>query len=247
MQGSQHKILVVDDVAANRELLSRYFGARGFQIAEADGGSTALSMIKHERFGAVLLDILMPEIDGIEVLKRIRAVYTKDSLPVIMVSALNAQHDVKLALELGANDYVTKPVDLPSALAKLQRAIGSQKQTTSAEHLNGGGLARAGSRDYRDMRRMPRRQVQASAWVHTDGQVAPAQCRVADLTALGACIILQTDQGLPDHFTLLSANGATWKTCRLVWRSGLKAGVAFGEDLSDKPRPGTGALIDRLL
>src|ERR1700760_1240009 len=131
------KILVVDDVAANRELLSRYFGARGFQVVEADCGLTALNMIKKGRFSAVLLDILMPEIDGIEVLKRIRAFCTKDALPVIMVSALNAQHDVKLALDLGANDYGSKPVDLPSALAKLQRAIGNQKQTTLAEDRNG--------------------------------------------------------------------------------------------------------------
>lgn len=247
MQGGQHRILVVDDVAANRELLSRYFGARGFQVAEADGGLTALSMIKQERFSAVLLDILMPEIDGIEVLKRIRTVCTKDSLPVVMVSALNAQHDVKLALELGANDYISKPVDLPSALAKLQRAIASRKQPTAAEHLNGVSAAGAGSRNYKDMRRVPRRQVQANAWIHTGGQVAPAQCRVADLTALGACIVLQTDQRLPNDFTLLSENGAAWKSCRLVWRSGLKAGVAFGEESSDKPRPGAGALINRLL
>jgi CheY-like chemotaxis protein len=247
MQGGQHKILVVDDVAANRELLSRYFGARGFQIAEADCGLTALSMIKQERFSAVLLDILMPEIDGIEVLKRIRAFCTKDALPVVMVSALNAQHDVKLALDLGANDYVSKPVDLPSALVKVQRAIASQKQTTGAEHLNGVAGAGAGSRNCKEMRRVPRRQVQGLAWVHTGEQMPPARCRVTDLTALGACIVLQTDRGLPDHFILLSENGAAWKSCRLVWRSGLKAGVAFGEELSDKPRPGTGALINRLL
>ncbi len=246
MQGSRHKILVVDDVAANRELLSRYFGARGFEIAEADGGLAALSMIKQERFSAVLLDILMPEIDGIEVLKRVRSFSTKESLPVIMVSALNAQHDVRLALEIGANDYVSKPVDLPTALAKLQRAIGSQKPA-GAEHLNGLSAARPGSRHHKDLRRQPRRQVQATAWVYTGEQMPPSQCRVSDLSPLGACIVLQTEQSLPNNFTLLSENGAAWKSCRLVWRSGLKAGVVFGEESSNKPRGGTGALVDRLL
>lgn len=245
MQGGQHKILVVDDTAANRELLSRYFGVRGFQIAEADCGLTALSMIKQERFSAVLLDILMPEMDGIEVLKNIRTFWTKDSLPVIMVSALHAQHDVKLALELGANDYISKPVDLPSALAKVQRAIGSQNQTARAGDARGIGAQGATSR--KEMRRTPRRQVRCSAWVDVGEQVPPAQCMVADLNALGARIVLQTDQRLPDRFILLSENGAPWKGCRLAWRSGLQAGVEFCEELNGKPRAATGALINRLL
>jgi DNA-binding response OmpR family regulator len=245
MQGSQNKILVVDDVAANRELLSRYFGARGFQVAEADCGSTALSMIKQERFNAVLLDILMPEIDGIEVLKRIRAQWAKDSLPVIMVSALNAQRDVKLALEIGANDYVSKPVDLPGALAKLQRAIDSQKQTTGVGSLH--GVKDPGSvRSRKEMRRKPRRQVQGIAWILAEQHGPPTQCVVADVTPLGACLVLQKDRQLRNHFRLLLSENL-WKDCRVVWRSGLKIGIEFSEGMSDKPRLETGALIDRLL
>jgi CheY-like chemotaxis protein len=119
------ELLVVDDMAENRNLLSRYFGARGFQIAQADCGLTALSMIKQQHFDAVLLDIIMPEIDGIEVLKRIRASHTQADLPVIMVSGQSASNDIKLALDLGANDYITKPIDLAAALTKLQRALGA--------------------------------------------------------------------------------------------------------------------------
>ena len=119
------KLLVVDDIAENRNLLSRYFGARGFQIAQADCGLTALSMIKQQHFNAVLLDIVMPEIDGIEVLKRIRASRTQADLPVIMVSGQSASNDIKLALDLGANDYISKPIDLAAALTKLQRALGA--------------------------------------------------------------------------------------------------------------------------
>ena len=69
---SHGKLLVVDDVTINRDLLSRYFGARGFQIVEADCGLTALNTIKQQHIDAVLLDIFMPGLDGIEVLKRIR-------------------------------------------------------------------------------------------------------------------------------------------------------------------------------
>lgn len=246
MQGGQYKILVVDDVAANRELLSRYFGARGFQVAEADRGLTALSMIKQERFNAVFLDILMPEIDGIEVLKRIRADHANDDLPVIMVSALSARHDIKLALDLGANDYVTKPVDLPSALTKLQSAIGNQKQTARAGHL--GGPPGGSFRNYKEMRKRPRRQAQGTAWILIDKQVPPIECAIADLSAIGTCVVLRRDQNLPDHFILLlSENGTAWQNCRLVWRTGLKIGIEFSDGSTDKARPGTGAFIDCLL
>ena len=73
----QYRLLVVDDIVENRALLRRYFGNRGFQIAEADCGATALALMKRQRFDAVLLDIMMPGIDGIEVLKRIREIRTR--------------------------------------------------------------------------------------------------------------------------------------------------------------------------
>jgi DNA-binding response OmpR family regulator len=120
----QRLLLVVDDIAENRNLLSRYFGSRGFQMAQADCGATAISLIKRQRFDAVLHDIVMPEIDGIEVLKRIRQVHAQAELPVIMVSAKSATLDISLALDLGANDYITKPINLADALAKVQRHLG---------------------------------------------------------------------------------------------------------------------------
>jgi CheY-like chemotaxis protein len=119
----QRRLLIVDDIAENRNLLSRFFGARGYQVAQAGCGVTALSMIKQQQFDAVLLDIVMPEIDGIEVLKAIRAIYSQGELPVIMVSGQSGGRDISLALDLGANDYITKPVDLVGAFAKLQRAL----------------------------------------------------------------------------------------------------------------------------
>lgn len=145
MNRGRGRLLVVDDVAINRDLLSRYFGARGFEIAEADCGLTALNIIKQQHIDAVLLDIIMPEIDGIEVLKRIRASHTQAELPVLMVSGKSAHQDVRLALDLGANDYVTKPIDLAVALTKLQHALGvlpnqqtrpQVPETARADHVN---------------------------------------------------------------------------------------------------------------
>lgn len=142
---SHGKLLVVDDVAINRDLLSRYFGARGFQIVEADCGLKALNIIKQQHIDAVLLDILMPGMDGIEALKRIRASHTQAELPVLMVSGKSARQDIQLALDLGANDYVTKPIDLAVALTKLQCALGvlpdkqvspQVPETARAGHIN---------------------------------------------------------------------------------------------------------------
>ncbi len=132
MNANCGQLLVVDDRAENRNLLSRYFGARGFEVAQADCGVTALNMIKQQRFDAVLLDILMPEIDGIEVLKKIRESHAQADLPVIVVSGQTASRDIRLALDLGANDYIIKPIDFDAAWIKLQRALGppSAKQAS---------------------------------------------------------------------------------------------------------------------
>jgi len=123
MNANGGRLLVVDDGVDNRNLLSRYFGARGFEVAQAESGAAALHMIKQERFDAVLLDIIMPEIDGIEVLKRIRESHTAADLPVIVVSGQTEGKDVTLALDLGANDYIIKPIDFVAAWVKLQRAL----------------------------------------------------------------------------------------------------------------------------
>jgi CheY-like chemotaxis protein len=116
----QPRLLVVDDVEESRELLRRFFGNRGYRIETADSGPAALALIEEQSFDAVLLDIVMPGMEGIEVLKRIRTVHPKSELPVIMVSAKSANAYIALALELGANDYITKPVDFSAAFACVQ-------------------------------------------------------------------------------------------------------------------------------
>jgi diguanylate cyclase (GGDEF)-like protein len=123
MNNQPPKLLIVDDIADNRTVLSRRFLRQGYAVVEADGGGAALDLIGRESFDAVLLDIVMPDLDGIEVLKRIRSLHTPSGLPVIMVTALTESADVVQALELGANDYVTKPVNFPVALARVSAQI----------------------------------------------------------------------------------------------------------------------------
>jgi diguanylate cyclase (GGDEF)-like protein len=122
------KLLIVDDLADNREVLTRRFQRRGFEIVEADSGREALRLIAKHSFDCVLLDVMMPGMDGTEVLRQIREKHTASLLPVIMVTAKSQSEDVVEALKLGANDYVTKPVDFAIALARVNGQIERRRQ-----------------------------------------------------------------------------------------------------------------------
>ena len=116
-------LLVVDDNETNRDLLSRRLIRRGHTVETAEGGQQALDRIAAESFDVVLLDIMMPEIDGIEVLQRLRIEHSASELPVIMATAKTESEDVVAALRLGANDYVTKPLDFPVVFARVQTQL----------------------------------------------------------------------------------------------------------------------------
>jgi diguanylate cyclase (GGDEF)-like protein len=130
------RLLVVDDIADNRAILNRYFRRRGFDIVEADNGAAALALIAEQAFDAVLLDVVMPGMNGIEALKQIRANHSPTSLPVIMVTAKVESEDVVRALELGANDYITKPIDFAVASARIHSQLARLKaERALAQHV----------------------------------------------------------------------------------------------------------------
>jgi CheY-like chemotaxis protein len=114
---------VVDDVAVNREILKRRLLRRGYAITEASGGREALEILDREPIDLVLLDIMMPDVDGLDVVRTIRKTRSTDELPIIMVSAKSFSEDVTQCLELGANDYVTKPVDFEVTLDLIKREL----------------------------------------------------------------------------------------------------------------------------
>ncbi|MEE2951450.1 MAG: EAL domain-containing protein [Pseudomonadota bacterium] len=130
---AQPRLLVVDDVADNRAILMRRLVRRGFEVVEAIGGQDALDKIAAESFDLVLLDIMMPDINGNEVLRRIRERFSEIELPVIMVTAKGLSDDVVESITLGANDYVTKPVDFAVALARIQSNL---QRKLLADRLN---------------------------------------------------------------------------------------------------------------
>jgi len=107
---STGKVLVVDDEPEVRLVLSEFLESRGFEVATAESGAKALAIVDEVSPQVVLLDVTMPEMDGVETLKRLTAL--KPGLPIIMVTA-NADVDVtSKLLALGAADYIPKPFDL---------------------------------------------------------------------------------------------------------------------------------------
>ena len=104
------RILIVDDEQESRELISEFLQLKGYQILIAADGQEAITIVKNERPHIVLLDIRMPGLDGIEVLKRIRAI--DKGIGIIMITAVKDERVGEQALKLGACDYITKPIDL---------------------------------------------------------------------------------------------------------------------------------------
>jgi diguanylate cyclase (GGDEF)-like protein/PAS domain S-box-containing protein len=113
-------ILVVDDSEYNRDVLSRRLEQKGFLVETAADGSSALDCVARHAFDLVLLDVEMPGMSGLDVLGRLRQHQSHTELPVIMVTARAQSADIIEALGLGANDYITKPVDFPVALARIR-------------------------------------------------------------------------------------------------------------------------------
>jgi len=116
-------LLVVDDIEMNRDMLSRRLARKGHTVDVAEDGHRALEMVESTDYDVILLDIMMPGIDGYQVLEQLRQDHDSGDLPVIMATAKDASEDVVAALKLGANDYVTKPFDFPVVLARVSTQL----------------------------------------------------------------------------------------------------------------------------
>ena len=123
MERTNERLLLVDDDAMSLDLLARRLQDQGFDIARASSGTDALEQVDKTQVDLVLLDHQMPEITGIEVLRRIRSTHTPSELPVIMLTAGSDAGTAVEALNVGANDYLTKPLDFEVALARIRAQL----------------------------------------------------------------------------------------------------------------------------
>jgi len=107
---NKHKVLIVDDVPLNRLMVNKMLGTFGMEVMEANNGLEALEALRTFKADAILLDLMMPVMDGFEMLRILRANPLTTHIPVIVLSALNTNDDIVAAYNAGANDFVTKPI-----------------------------------------------------------------------------------------------------------------------------------------
>lgn len=148
MPARKHKLLVVDDEFLNRDMLKERLIRSGFEVTEAEDAQQALEVIGKGGVDLVLLDMMMPGMSGIDLLQLLRGVHGQNELPVIMTTAVTDSQSIAGALNLGANDYVTKPIDFQVALARvtsqLNRKEAEQRLRESEERY---ALANRGNDD----------------------------------------------------------------------------------------------------
>ena len=127
------QVLLVEDDASIREIATLGLERAGFRVTAIGDGREALLLFRQGRFDLVVLDVMLPSLDGFEVCREIRR---ESQLPIVMLTARSELHDVVVGLELGADDYVTKPFELPELVARikavLRRSAADPAETTIA-------------------------------------------------------------------------------------------------------------------
>ncbi len=113
-------ILVAEDEAALRDFIIRNLRVRGFEVVEAGNGLEAMAQWEREQPDLLILDVMMPRMDGLEVCKRVRE---QSTVPIIVLTALDAESDKVAALDLGADDYLTKPFGVEELLARVRAVL----------------------------------------------------------------------------------------------------------------------------
>ena len=126
------RVLLIDDDKRLHELLASYLAQNGFEVTGAESGRRGLDLLAEGVFEAVLLDVMMPGLDGLEVVRRIRE---RSSIPVLMLTARGDEADRVVGLELGADDYVSKPFAPRELLARLRAVLRRARPETLGERI----------------------------------------------------------------------------------------------------------------
>jgi len=148
MNSRPTRLLIVDDNEMNRDMLARRLERKGYVVGLAENAQELLQRVKQDAVDLVLLDIEMPEISGLDALQKLRECYSAAELPIIMVTAKTQSDDIVKALDLGANDYLAKPIDFPVAVARIGTQLSHKRaQEALKESEERYALAARGSND----------------------------------------------------------------------------------------------------
>ena len=128
-------ILVVDDEQSIRELLVYNLQKEGYNTIEAEDGLTAVELATNEKPDLILLDVMLPKMDGISVCKRIRYALNISNIPIIMISAKDTESDKIVGLEIGADDYITKPFKIREVMARIKANLRKAELNTVSNNV----------------------------------------------------------------------------------------------------------------
>lgn len=130
-------ILIVEDQQVLREIMKEYLSDAGYQVIEADDGSQALKLFQEHVIDLIVLDIMLPELDGWSVCRRIRKT---SNVPILMLTSRSDEDDTLLGFELGADDYVVKPCSPPILLARVKRLLENRYVRDAKDRLTSGTM-----------------------------------------------------------------------------------------------------------
>jgi len=151
--GINRRILVVEDEAPIREVVMQYLTAAGFSVIEAADGLAALHILTTQPVDLVVLDLLLPKLDGRELCRRIRAT---SAIPIIMLTAISDEADTLRGFALGADDYVTKPFSPREVVVRVQAIMRRVDATTTPAMLHESSILSAGLVIHPELRRVER-------------------------------------------------------------------------------------------
>ena len=125
MSAAKKTIIVIEDEQEAAEMFAEMMRVSGFRVLKASGSNTAMKMIETEKPAAVILDIMMPDVSGLEVLRFMRGKPKLARIPVVVVSAKSMPSDIRIGLEAGASVYLTKPVGYLDLKEAVEKALGA--------------------------------------------------------------------------------------------------------------------------
>src|SRR5437016_6221033 len=219
MNPRQCRLLIVDDNEMNRDMLARRLSRSGYVVDLAENARQLMQRVKENGLDLVLLDIEMPEVSGFDALKALRKDYSPSQLPIIMVTARNQREDIIRALNLGANDYLTKPIDFPAALARIGSQLSRKREEVSAPT--------ATKSDLRDRRYTPRYSFAADA-------------EIVDLKSGARLSGMTSDVSLDGCFVCTRESLEVGTRVRLTLKNKNKEVIWISIDRAYKPKLGMG-------
>ena len=225
MNPQQNRLLIVDDNEMNRDMLARRLVRNGYLVEVAESARQLMQRVKEKSTDLVLLDIEMPEVSGFDALEALRNDYSPSELPIIMVSARNQREDIVKALNLGANDYLTKPIDLPVALARISAQLFQKKGQVTL-----GSATRTKESQLRGGRYIPRYPFTADAEIVDLKSGTRVRGVTSDLSLVGCFVctrrLLETGTRIRLTVTRKGQNVTTPAVVRVV-KPGTGMGIEF--------------------